>query len=104
MENQGKKWSQMKDSETFAFIAIVMIVIVMLIMLASCGQEARATPEEEKVYIHMSDGNKVQLVADEYGGQYLKQCPLPDVYIYIPYTGEIEDTSDTLQFYNVKNK
>ena len=29
---QGKKWSQIKDSETFAFIAIAVIVIILLIV------------------------------------------------------------------------
>jgi hypothetical protein len=29
---EGKKWSQIKDSETFAFIAIAVIVIILLIV------------------------------------------------------------------------
>lgn len=32
MENQGKRKSQMKDSETFAFIAIVVIAFILLLL------------------------------------------------------------------------
>lgn len=99
---QGKKQSQMKDSGTFALIGLIVIgLILLLLCLASCGTRAQ-TPEEEKVYINI-DGQDVELVADEYDNQYLKQY-IGGAYIYIPYQGETEDASDTLKFFNVKNQ
>ena len=103
---QGKKWSQMKDSETFAFIGIMgiaILIFLLIIALVSCKSSAQRTPqEEEKVYININ-GENIELVADEYGNQYLKENA-GTVYIYIPYPGETEDQSDTLHFYNAKNK
>lgn len=103
---QGKKWSQMKDSETFVFIGIMGIVILIFLLiigLMSCTSNAQTTPqEEEKVYININ-GDKLELVADEYGNQYLKENA-GTVYIYIPYTGTTDDGSDTLHFYNAKNQ
>ena len=102
---EGKKWSQLKDSETFAFIAMLGIVILVLILiLSSCNSvKAQEEDDDESIYIEMSDGNKLKLVADEYGNQYLRQNA-GTVYIYIPYLGQTEDQSDTLKFFNTKNK
>lgn len=103
--DQGKKQSQMRDSGIFAFIAIAVIALLLLILsIVSCNTEAQTPiPEEEKVYIEMSDGNKLELVADEYNNQYLKQYTKSGV-IYTPYVGETDDGSDTLRFYNAKNQ
>lgn len=105
MENQGKKKSQLKDAETFAIIGLVVIaIIVILVTLSSCNNtSAQRTPEEEKVYININ-GENIELVADEYGGQYLKQYISHGSIIYIPYPGATDDGSDTLHFYNEKNK
>ena len=105
MENQGKKRSQIEDSGTFAFIALIIISVVLMILagLCSCGSTAQTHPqEEEKIWIHMSDGDSLELVADEYGGQYLKQYTY-NSHIYIPYIGETEE-EDTLHFFQAKNK
>ena len=88
-------------SETFAIIAIVATLIAAILMLTSCDDTTAQTPEE-KVYIEMSDGNKIELVADEYGNQYLKEYTRAGR-IYIPYPGETEE-EDTLHFYNAKNQ
>ena len=32
MENQGKKWSQLENAETFAFIALLGIAITLLVV------------------------------------------------------------------------
>ena len=105
MENQGKKKSQLNDAETFAIIGLITIIIVIMVMLSSCGTSAQTTPQEdEKVYIHMSNGDRLELVADEYGNQYLKQESSIGVHIYIPYPGDTDDGSDSLQFYNAKNQ
>ena len=102
MENQGKKKSQMEDSETFAFIALMITIIMLLLLSLTSCNNAQSTPsEEEKVYIEI-DGQKVELVADEYGGQYLKQITRAG-WIYIPYPGETEE-ADSLQFYQTKNQ
>lgn len=101
-ENQGKRKSQMDDSETFLFIAIVTAALGILItILTSCTSTAQEV-QEEKVYINI-DGDNVELVADEYGGQYLKQVTAAGT-MYIPYIGVVEEQSDSLKFYNAKNK
>ena len=101
-ENQGKRKSQMDDSETFLFIAILTAVIgIIVCLLTSCTSTAQEV-QEEKVYININ-GNNVELVADEYGGQYLKQVTAAGT-IYIPYIGVVEEPSDSLKFYNAKNK
>jgi hypothetical protein len=92
------------SGETFAIIALIAALIAALLMLTSCGGTTAQTPEE-KVYIEMSDGEKVELVADEYGNQYLKQYTSSGGFcIYTPYPGETDDGSDTLKFYNAKNQ
>jgi len=87
------------SGETFAIIALIAALIAALLMLTSCGGTEAQTPEE-KVYIEI-DGDKVELVADEYGGQYLKEVTSAGC-IYIPYPGETSEP-DSLQFYNAKN-
>jgi len=37
MENQGKKESQMKDSGTFAFIALIIISLIIMILAGICS-------------------------------------------------------------------
>ena len=49
----------------------------------------------------MSNGDSVELVADEYGSQYIKQTSYN--YFYTPYIGETEEL-DTLRFFQAKNK
>ena len=91
------KWSQFERIETFAFIALLAVTATLL----SCRGTQTTPTEDEKVYIEMSNGDRLELVADEYGNQYLKENA-GTVYIYIPYPGETEDQSDTLHFYNAK--
>lgn len=104
MENQGKRKSQIEDSGIFLFIAGISLIISILLMflLGGCSSSSSQNIEEEKILITMSDGKKLELVADEYGGQYLRQNTKAGV-IYIPYMGAVEET-DTLRFYNAKNK
>ena len=106
---QGKKWSQMKDSETFAFIALVaigiMIVLCIVIGISSCNATAQKEPipDDDRIWIHMSDGDSLELVSDEYGNQYLKQYTKWPHHVYIPYPGDTEEP-DTLKFFNAKNQ
>lgn len=105
MENQGKKKSQIEDSGAFAFIALIIISFILMLLagLCSCNTSSYSVPQEERIWIHMSDGDSVELVADEYGSQYIKQRTYGILYIYIPYIGETEE-GDTLHFFNAKNK
>ena len=99
--DQGKRQSQMRDSGAFAFIAIAIVsLVILLLLLMSCGTTSRI-PQDDRVWIHI-ENDSVELVADEYDGQYLKQR-FGSTYIYIPYTGATDDGSDTLRFYNAKN-
>jgi hypothetical protein len=99
MKNK-KRWPQLNSAEAFAIISLIAALIAVILMFTSCNTEAQ-TPEEEKVYIEMNNGDKLELVADEYGNQYLKENA-GSVYIYIPYPGETSEP-DSLQFYNAKN-
>ena len=101
MKNK-KWWPQLGNAEAFAIISLIAALIAVSLMITSCGTEAQTTPDD-KVYIEMSDGNKIELVADEYGNQYLKQFTSTGGFcIYTPYPGETSE-SDSLQFYNAKN-
>ena len=103
-ENQGKRKSQIDDSGIFLFIAGMSIIISILLMLllGGCTNGSSQNIEEEKVLINI-DGINVELVSDEYGGQYLKQTTSAGD-IYVPYIGPTEEPTDTLRFYNAKNK
>ena len=77
----------------------------LFILIVSCNTSRTEAPQqEEKTFIHMSDGDSLELVADEYGNQYLKEYMTWPMHLYIPYPGETEDQSDTLHFYNAKNQ
>ena len=55
------------SGETFAIIALIAALIAALLMLTSCGGTNAETPEEEeKVYIHMSDGEKVTMALKKF--------------------------------------
>lgn len=104
-ENQKKQKSksQMYDSETFLYVVgVVSILFILMIIVNSCKSTAQEV-QEEKILIHMNNGDILELVADEYGNQYLRQNA-GTVHIYIPYMGVTEEQSDSLKFYNVKNK
>lgn len=104
MEKQGKRKSHTEDVGIFLFIAGMSIVISILLMflLGGCVSSSSQNIEEEKVLINI-DGINVEIVADEYGGQYLKQTTSAGD-IYVPYIGPTEEPTDTLRFYNAKNK
>lgn len=104
--DQGKKDSQMRDSGNFAFIALVIISLLLAILagLCSCKTTSHPAPQEEKIWIYMSDGDSLELVADQYGNQYLKEFTEWPHHVYIPYPGETEEETDTLHFFQAKNK
>lgn len=101
MENSNNDPSKEGFFSALMFAVIYIAFMIMLSMMFSCNTAAQ-TPEEEKIYINV-DGLNVELVADEYGGQYLKQFTgTGGFHVYIPYLGATEET-DTLRFYNTKN-
>ena len=93
----------MRDSGNFAFIALIIISLILMILagICSCTSSSHPVPQEERIWIHMSNGDSVELVADEYGSQYIKQTSYN--YFYTPYIGETEEL-DTLRFFQAKNK
>lgn len=76
--------------------------LLLLVLIAGCTAKGQ-TEEEEKVYVHI-DGKEVEIVADEYGNQYLKETT-GNGYFYIPFTFPTEEEqSDSLKFYQANAK
>ena len=74
--------------------------ILLFLFLASCTPShpvIEQEPDDEKVYINI-DGNPIEMVADDYGNQYLKE-PLPNSgsYLYIPFPFETEEEKDSVK-------
>jgi len=99
---QGKKESQLKDAETFAFIALMIILLTFIIIgLISCNN-TKAQNNKDITYI-MIDGQEVEMVVDKGDNPYLKY-KIGETDVFIPFPFETQDESDTLIFYNTKNK
>ena len=71
-------------------------ICILLVFIVSC--KAPSEISEEKTFI-LIDGEHVEMVADEYGNQYLKQNGL-----FIPFPFETEEVGDTLRSYQAKIK
>ena len=71
-------------------------VWALALFLLSCGYKDIVKIPEEKVYI-VIDSVEIEIVADEFGNQYLKQKGL-----YIPYPFESEEVVDSLSFLEAK--
>jgi hypothetical protein len=56
--------------------------------------------EEDKTYI-LINGEHIEMVADEFGNQYLKQITYEENYIYIPFPFELEE-EESLRIYQAK--
>lgn len=78
------------------------LIWISLLFFVSC-KTAKNSSEEEKVFIDVN-GEKLQLVSDEYGNQYLKQYTYMGHYIYVPFPFETEEVGDTLHSYQAKTK
>ena len=88
---QGKRDSQMKDSENFAFWGIVCFIIcILLLLLTSCSSLQLPETQEEKDYITIN-GEDVEFVIDDYENPYLKYT-IDGKNIYIPFPFETEDS------------
>jgi hypothetical protein len=76
------------------------LICILLIFIVSCK-----APQEvdEKVFIEI-DGHQIEMVADNYDNQYLKQYVSDGRAIYIPFTFETEEVGDTLHSYQAKIK
>lgn len=66
----------------------------------SCNAQ-KVSSEEEKTYISIN-GEHIELVSDEFGNQYLKQYTYGANYIYVPYTFETEEQTDSLRILQAK--
>ena len=75
-------------------------IFVLLIFVVSCKAPQSG---DDRVFIEI-DGNKIEMVADEYDNQYLKQYVSDGRPIYIPFTFETEEVGDTLHSYQTKIK
>lgn len=57
--------------------------------------------EENSTYI-LINGEHVEMVADEFGNQYLKQMTSEENYIYVPFPFELEEEEDSLRIHQAK--
>lgn len=76
------------------------LIWISLLFFVSC-RTTQSSSEEERVYINI-DGEKIELVSDEFGNQYLKQNTYGLHHIYIPFPFETEEVGDTLHSYEAK--
>jgi hypothetical protein len=76
-------------------------ILLLMLIFVSCKTQEEISFKEEKTYI-LIDGNHVEMVADEFGNQYLKQYPCNDTPIYIPFPFETEEESDSLRSLQAK--
>jgi hypothetical protein len=72
---------------------------ISLLFFVSCRAPQK---NDDRVFINI-DGHKIEMVADEYGNQYLKQSTYMHT-IYIPFPFETEEIGDTLHSYEAKIK
>lgn len=72
-----------------------------LLFFVSC--KATSGIDEDKTFI-LINGVKVEMVADEFGNQYLKEFVADGRAIYIPFPFETEEVGDTLHSYEAKLK
>jgi hypothetical protein len=77
------------------------ILLLALIFVVSCKASQEVSSEEEKTYI-IVDGNHIEMVADEFGNQYLKQYSSENMPIYIPFPFETEEELDSLNSLHAK--
>ena len=76
--------------------------LLLLVLIAGCTAKGQSE-EEDKVYINI-EGKQIEIVADEYGNQYLKQTT-GNGYFYIPFTFQSEDPqTDSLKYYQANEK
>ena len=73
----------------------------LLLFFVSC--KAASGIDEDKTFI-LINGVKVEMVADEFGNQYLKEFVADGRAIYIPFPFETEEVADTLHSYEAKLK
>lgn len=76
------------------------LIWIPVLFLVSCKAPQK---NDDRVFITI-DGDKVEMVADEFDNQYLKQYVADGRAIYIPFPFETEDVGDTLHSYQAKIK
>ena len=70
-----------------------------LLFFVSC--KATSGIDEEKAFI-LIDENHIEMVADEFGNQYLKEYVTDGRAIYIPFPFETEEQEDSLRILQAK--
>jgi hypothetical protein len=76
------------------------LIWISLLFFVSCRAPQK---NDDRVFITI-DGHRVEMVADEFGNQYLKQQTYWNMYIYVPFPFETEEVGDTLHSYEAKIK
>ena len=72
-------------------------ILLLVLLLAACTPSRPVVEEDTKVFITI-DGNDIEMVADDYGNQYLKE-PVGGTggYLYIPFPFETEEEKDSVK-------
>jgi hypothetical protein len=94
----------MKKTENgFSLVGLaIKLILICALFIVSCKTQEEISSEEEKTYM-LIEGNHVEMVADEFGNQYLKQYfGASNAPIYIPFTFETEEESDSLHSLQAK--
>jgi hypothetical protein len=79
----------------------IKLILICALFIVSCKAQEEVSSAEEKTYI-LIDGEHIEMVADEFGNQYLKQYTYMGHYIYVPFTFETEEESDSLHSFQAK--
>lgn len=87
MEYQGKRRSQIFDSESFVFMGIITSIAVLILLVIYSRLNAPPVQEKSKRCIKI-DSKNIEIVNDEYGNEYLKQYTCGKQVLYIPYLGQ----------------
>jgi hypothetical protein len=75
-------------------------ILLLILIFVSCKTQEEVFSEQEETYI-LIDGKHIEMVADEFGNQYLKQHTYLNT-IYIPFPFETESAKDSLNSLHAK--
>ena len=104
MENYDEDRSLASNPWTYFILGLIIFVILIYLVSCSTKKITACKTNDDIVFITMSDGKQIEVVADEYDRQYLKQSVNGCwVYFPLPPDTETEENSDSLHFYYSKN-
>ena len=96
-----------RESIIAGFGITSLLAIIIIITLFVCTHPKKEVSTEETVNKGlMIDGHAVEVVYDQYDAAYLKYVigPQKIIYIPLPSEAEVDDYSDSLQFYYTKTQ